>query len=218
MYTDRMARTRVKICGVTHPDDVRLVADVGADAIGLNFWPGSPRYVDPRRAADLIRAVPPMLDVVGVFVDLRTPQMCALAYQLGLGAIQAPIDPADLSGTFPFRRIAVFRFKDESSGAEIERCLEAARVAGRVPSAVLVDAFVEGQPGGTGKTAPWNLIRQLKLEIPLILAGGITPDNVVEAVHTVQPFAIDVASGVEYVPGRKDAGKLRRLMAEVQKA
>src|SRR5262249_54716721 len=110
-----MALPRVKICGVTTAEDVRLVADCGADAVGFNFYSKSPRYVDPRTAAPtLVRALPPLLDSVGVFVGLKTRQVCAIAYQLGLRSVQYLADESDTEDSFPFQRIAAFRVKDRS--------------------------------------------------------------------------------------------------------
>ncbi|MCX7702432.1 MAG: phosphoribosylanthranilate isomerase, partial [Gemmataceae bacterium] len=107
-----MSPMRVKICGITTPEDARLAFDAGADAIGLNFFHQSPRYVSPERAAAIVRALPPFLDTVGVFVQMRVRQACAVAYQLGLGGIQLFGDLDDLEDSFPFRRIAAFRIQD----------------------------------------------------------------------------------------------------------
>src|SRR6185295_6829329 len=118
-----MAHVRIKICGITTPADARLAADLGADAIGLNFYPASPRYVAPAQAAPILRALPPFIDAVGVFVGLQTRQVCALAYQLGLRNVQCFADPNDVEDPFPFQRIAAFRVKDAASLAEITRYL-----------------------------------------------------------------------------------------------
>lgn len=211
-----MLSVRVKICGVTTPDDVRLAADCGADAIGLNFYSKSPRYVDPRDAAALIRALPPFIDAVGVFVGIKTRQACAIAFQLGLSAIQVLAEEDDGDDAFPFRRIAAFRVKDADSLAAVDRHL--AQRSAALPSAVLIDAHVEGQLGGTGKTAPWELLRDFRPGVPLILAGGLTPDNVAEALTLVRPYGIDVASGVESAPGRKDPDKVRRFIENARRA
>jgi phosphoribosylanthranilate isomerase len=208
-----MGRVRVKICGVTTPADARLAAGAGADAIGVNFFPPSPRYVEPRRAAEILAALPALIDVVGVFAETPVRQVCALAYQLGLGCVQwhgnhgdAPPDAA------PFRWIPAFRVRDRASLDAIGRYLGAARAVGRLPAAVLVDGHVEGLHGGTGQTAPWDLLAEFRPDVPLILAGGLTPDNVAEAVRRVRPFAVDVASGVESSPGVKDPEKVRRFI------
>src|SRR5262245_56064358 len=209
--------TRVKICGVTTPDDVRLAAAAGADAIGLNFYPKSPRYVRPAGAAPLLRAVPPFVDAAGVFVGLRIRQISAIAYQLGLGTVQTFADPDDADDPYPFRFVAAFRVKDQAGLDDITRYLDRCRDGGRLPAAVLVDAHVEGQLGGTGKAAPWNLLADFRPGVPLILAGGLTPDNVVDAIRAVRPWAVDVASGVEASPGQKDPDKVRRFIDEVHR-
>jgi len=195
---------------------VRLTADLGADAVGFNFYPKSPRYVDPREAGPLLRAVPPLLDAVGVFVDLKIRQASALAYQLGLGTIQCFADGNDWEDWHPFRMLAVFRVRDDSSIREMERHMDRWKSLGRLPNAILVDAHVEGQLGGTGQTAPWHLLKNFRPAVPLILAGGLTPDNVAEAIRTVRPYGVDVASGVESNPGKKDPDKMRRFMESVR--
>ena len=210
-----MTVPRVKICGVTTPGDVRLAADLGANAVGFNFYDKSPRYVDPRTVApELIRALPPMIDAVGVFVGLKTRQVCALAYQLGLRSVQYLADFQDTEDSFPFQRVAAFRVKDRGSLEEIERFL----AAGPRVGAVLVDAHVEGQFGGTGRAAPWELLANFRPAVPLILAGGLTPENVADAIRIVRPYGVDVASGVESSPGRKDPDKVRRFIEAVRRS
>jgi phosphoribosylanthranilate isomerase len=194
--------TRVKICGVRTPAEAVLASESGADAVGLNFFPKSPRYLDPRQAADVVRALPPFTAPVGVFVGMPMRQATAIAFQLGLRAVQTyEMPPED---TFPFAHVPAFRVKDSAS-------LEGIRsyVAVCKPAAVLVDAFVEGEIGGTGTRAPWQLLAGFDPGVPLILAGGLTPDNIVEAIRTVRPWGVDVASGVESSPGVKDPGKVR---------
>lgn len=217
-YTENMPRVRVKICGVTTPEDVRLVADAGADAVGVNFYAKSPRFVSPQQADVLLREVPPLVEAVGVFVGLHTRQICALAYQLGLRSVQYLADIHDVEDPYPFRQIAVFRVRDRATIDEISHYLEQCRARRFLPAAVLVDAHVVGQFGGTGVTAPWDLLRNLHLEIPLILAGGLNPENVGEAISIVRPYAVDVASGVEAAPGRKDHDKVRRFIDSVRQA
>jgi phosphoribosylanthranilate isomerase len=210
--------TRVKICGVTTPADARLAAECGADAVGLNFYPKSPRYIDPRAAAELVRGLGPFTAPIGVFVGTPLRQACAIAFQLGLRGVQSyPDGPAD-EDTFPFAHVPAFRVKDAASLADITRYIEAARAAGRPPSAVLVDAYVEGRMGGTGHRPPWDLLAGFDPGIPLILAGGLTPENVADAFRVVRPWGVDVASGVESAPGRKDPGKVRAFVANARAA
>jgi phosphoribosylanthranilate isomerase len=203
-----MAAVRVKICGITTPEDAHHAVQAGADAIGLNFFEQSPRFVTIDQAAAIRRHLPPLIDTVGVFVGTRIRQACAIAYQLGLGGIQLLAERTDLEDSFPFRRIAAFRIKDTQSVKEIEEYLA---IAPR-PAAILVDAFVAGQWGGTGQVAPWEVLRDFRPGVPIILAGGLTPDNVTEAIRIVRPDAVDVASGVESAPGRKDPERMRRFV------
>jgi phosphoribosylanthranilate isomerase len=206
---------RIKICGVTTPEDVRICADAGADAIGINFHPASPRYVDPKQAPPILNAIPPLMAAVGVFVAQPFRQVCAIAYQLGLRGVQFYGDPREVTDPFPFALIAACRIKDLQSLDEIAAYLKAVP---QKPAAILVDAFVEGEHGGTGKQAPWELLADFKPDVPLILAGGLTPENVGEAIRIVRPTAVDVASGVESAPGKKDPAKVRQFIVSAREA
>ena len=214
-----MSHLRVKICGVTTPADAALVAELGADAVGLNFYPRSPRCVTPEAAADVLGALPPFVEPVALFVE--EPPLVA-AYRLGalprVRTVQwhgAEPEPADAWGG---ALIVAFPVRDAADLAKVTAYVERCRVRGRLPAAVLVDAHVAGLHGGTGRTAPWRLLADFRPGVPLILAGGLTPDNVAEAVRVVRPYAVDVASGVESAPGRKDAEKLRRFIAAARGA
>jgi phosphoribosylanthranilate isomerase len=201
--------TRVKICGVRTPAEAAFASECGADAVGLNFFPKSPRYLDPKQAADVVRSLPPFTAPVGVFVGVPMRQATAIAFQLGLRAIQTyEMSPED---TFPFAHIPAFRVKDAASLDAIR-----AYVVVRKPAAVLVDAFVEGEVGGTGTRAPWQLLAGFDPGVPLILAGGLTPENVADAIRIIRPWGVDVASGVESSPGVKDPGKVRAFVAAVR--
>jgi phosphoribosylanthranilate isomerase len=209
---------RVKICGVTTPIDVAACAAAGADAVGVNFHPASKRYVNPRASQPLLRSIPPLMAGVGVFVGLPIRQVTAMAYQLGLRGVQCHGQPPEPADPFPFSLVAAFRVRDRQSLAEIDAYLATCRAAGHLPAAVLLDAYVEGQEGGTGRTAPWELIAGYNPAVPVILAGGLTPENVAEAVRTVRPTGVDVASGVEAAPGRKDPEKVRAFIANARAA
>lgn len=216
--TNEMQPIRIKICGVTRPDDVQTCVDAGADAVGINFHPGSPRYVDPKLSQPLLRSIPPLMAGVGVFVGLPMRQITALAYQLGLRGIQFHGENRELSEPFPFSLIAAFRVKDRKSLSSVDSYLESCRSFGAMPSAILLDAHVDGMEGGTGKTAPWDLIANFRPGLPIILAGGLTPENVGDAIRTVRPAAVDVASGVESAPGIKDPIKVRQFVASAREA
>jgi phosphoribosylanthranilate isomerase len=213
-----MPSVRIKICGVTTPEDARFAVEVGADAVGLNFYPNSPRFLTPTQAAAIVRALPAFAASVGVFVGMPLRQVTAIAFQLGLRGVQTYDDQPLAEDPFPFAHVPAFRVRDAGGLDLIRRFVEAARANGRPPAAVLVDSFVEGQIGGTGHVAPWELLRGFDPGVPLILAGGLTPENVAEAVAVVRPWGVDVASGVESVPGRKDPRKVAAFVREVRQA
>jgi phosphoribosylanthranilate isomerase len=203
---------RIKICGVTTPEDARMAADAGADAVGLNFYPKSPRYVTPIQAAAVVRALPPFTATVGVFVGMPMRQVCAIAFQLGLRAVQTYDNEPPTEDPFPFAHTPAFRVKDAAGLDHVRRFVEVATALGRRPAAVLIDSHVEGQVGGTGQKAPWELLIGFDPGVPIILAGGLTPENVAEAIAVVKPWAVDVASGVESAPGHKDYAKVSRFV------
>ncbi len=124
----------------------------------------------------------------------------------------------ELSDCFPYHLIAAFAVRDEASLQAIQRYLDACRGLGRLPAALLLDGHVPGQHGGTGQTAPWQLLASFRPGVPIILAGGLTADNVAEAIRLVRPYGVDVASGVENAPGRKDAEKMRRFLGNAREA
>jgi phosphoribosylanthranilate isomerase len=203
----------IKICGVTTPADAVHAIDCGADAIGLNFYPGSKRYVSDEQAVAIVREVP-SVETVGVFVDLPARGLVEPARRFGLRAVQTyrPFEESEypVCPELP-RVIGAFRVQDAGF---LNRLVEGdlARWAG----AVLLDSFVVGEVGGTGHPAPWELIARYQFPVPVILAGGLTPDNVAEAIRLVRPWGVDVASGVESAPGRKDPGKVRAFVQAVR--
>jgi phosphoribosylanthranilate isomerase len=210
---------RVKVCGVTTEVDARQAGLLGADAVGLNFYPGSPRCVDAARAQLILRELPPFVEAVGVFVNLPLRQVFQQVQALGrMGTIQWHGKDREISNCYPLRLIAAFPVKDAKDLQAIGRYLDTCRMTGCLPSAVLVDASVPGQHGGTGQTAPWDLLADFRPGLPLILAGGLTAANVAEAVRRVRPYAVDVASGVESAPGRKDADRMRRFIDAAREA
>jgi phosphoribosylanthranilate isomerase len=199
---------RLKICGITTPDDARLAAEAGADAIGLNFYTASPRHITREKAREIIAALPAGVARVGVFVNAQPRAVCALYDELGLSFVQLHGDePPGALVEFSDRRIIkAFRYRNADMrpiGEYVEECLEL-----KCPLAgVLIDAFAPGKYGGTGKTLDWRLLREAPdylHGLPLILAGGLTPANVADAIREARPQGVDVASGVETAPGKKD--------------
>jgi phosphoribosylanthranilate isomerase len=214
-----MTPLRIKICGITNEADARKAALYGADAVGLNFAPQSPRRIDPVMCNFVLRELPPFVEAVGVFVDQPMREVFDQLNKLGaVRTIQWYGDNRELGDTFPFKLIAAFPVRDQNSLLAISRYLELCDGLNRPPAAILVDAQVKGQHGGTGQTVPWNLLADFRPDVPLILAGGLTPDNVAEAIRIVRPFAVDVASGVEKAPGVKDHKKMRRFIENAREA
>lgn len=209
---------RVKICGVTTPDEAAFAIDAGADAVGLNFYAKSPRYLTTDRAVQILRGLPPFAAAVGVFVDDTPEETLRLTHTLGLRAAQTyHIFPLDFR-TFPAAHILAFRIRDNSDLTTVRETVNAGRTNGLTPAAVLLDSYVEGELGGTGHKVPWHLLAGFDPEVPVILAGGLTPDNVADAIQLVRPWGVDVASGVESAPGRKDPGKVRAFLQAVRAA
>jgi phosphoribosylanthranilate isomerase len=214
----RMASIRIKICGVTRPEDAVFAAEAGADAVGLNFHRGSPRFVTPQQAMDLVRALPAFTTPVGVFVGMPLRQVCAMAYQIGLRGVQTYDERPPEEDTFPFAHIPAFRIKDVAGLDQVRQFVQGARSLGRCPRAVLIDSHVVGQMGGTGHTAPWELLASFDPGVPVILAGGLTPENVAAAIEMVRPWGIDVASGVESSPGVKDRDRVAAFIQAAREA
>jgi phosphoribosylanthranilate isomerase len=195
----------VKICGVTTVEDAELCVTAGADAIGLNFYTGSPRYVSPEAARLIVDAIAGRALTVGVFVDATYEQILENTEQTQIACVQLHGDesPEQLLRLLPHAYKAI-RVRDADS------LTQARRYGGRH---ILLDAYVAGQAGGTGARFPWKFAAELARERNVTLAGGLDPDNVAEAVAFVQPFCVDVASGVERAPGRKDPERVHAFIA-----
>lgn len=247
---------QIKICGITSPEDALLAADAGADAIGLNFYDQSPRYIPPRKTSEIEIALRQRNwpgTIAGVFVNSSQEDIFHVSAQAMATAFQLHGDepPAlnaslrrfcDFSSNHPtiqpwwlkllsrvsgaavaptaFFLIRAFR-SASADLASIQRYLAECESLGGLPHAVLLDAHSTTSYGGTGQTLDWKAIAQERdklLGLPLILAGGLTPDNVAQAIATARPDAVDVASGVESSPGRKDAAKIRDFVAAAKAA
>lgn len=202
---------KVKICGITNLPDGLTAVEAGADALGFVFWEGSPRRVSLEAAAEITRALPQYIVKVGVFVNAPTDLVYRAIGECGLSLLQFHGDEMpDYCLQFGLMSMKAFRIRDEKSlGA-----LPAYRT-----DAWLLDAFSADKPGGTGERFNWDLAVQAReLGRPIFLAGGLTPENVGEAVRKVQPYAVDVSSGVEGAPGKKDPAKVRAFIQAVRAA
>jgi phosphoribosylanthranilate isomerase len=218
---------RIKICGIKTIAEAEAAVAAGADAVGLNFYQKSPRFVSTQVAADIAQAlpegVPEGVTVVGVFVNLTAERMNEIASSVGLDAIQLHGDePPTLLGELNSKyRIVRARRWSERGLPDIAEDLQACLENGRHVDALLLDAAAAGQFGGTGSQLPWAKVRDYSNslgETQLILAGGLTPENVAEAIRTVRPYGVDVASGVESSPGVKDHGKVRAFVEAAKTA
>lgn len=200
---------RVKICGLRRIEDAMLAAELGADALGFVFWPSSPRFLDPEGARAIVAALPPFVTTVGVFVDQPEGYVADVARLLNLGAVQLHGEEVVESyGSLSGRVIKSVAVRDGQD------CL-AAVSAVPAGATVLLDAHDPIRRGGTGRTVDWTQAASAARLRPVILSGGLTADNVGDAVRTVRPYAVDVSSGVESSPGIKDPEKLRALFAAV---
>jgi len=212
---------KIKICGITSPKDAQLVALAGADAIGLNFYEASARHVTLEAAQKIAAVTPARVKKVGVFVNAPVPGITEAVEALKLDCIQLHGDePPDLLLALPnVSIIKAFRF-GEQAAAEVPAYINACQ-SGRQPEAFLVDAHKAGEYGGTGETVDWSLLaasKQVFGDAPLILAGGLTPFNVEEAILAVRPAGVDTASGVESKPGSKDPLLVRAFVNAAKKA
>lgn len=208
---------RIKICGITSDEDAQLAADAGADAIGLNFYPRSPRFIAEDLARRIATALPARVEAIGLVVNEAAEQVQARLRRLDfLHAIQWHGEQPPLPPVANF--IPAFQVKDGDDLVRASAYLRQCAEAGRLPSAILIDGQAAGHYGGTGRTAPWDLLAGFRPDVPLILGGGLNPDNVATAIRIVRPDAVDVASGVEVTPGKKDAGLVRQFVEAARAA
>jgi len=211
---------RVKFCGITNLEDAAAAVELGADLLGFNFYTKSPRYITPQTCRSIVReltvtvaALGRPVQMVGVFVNHPPQEVTAILHDCGL-------DLAQLSGDEPaedLQRIGPAAFKAIRlvNNAALEDAIQAIPPRHSEP-AFLIDAGVPGQYGGTGQVADWKQARLAAGYFPLLLAGGLTPENVAQAVAGVQPWGVDVASGIESAPGRKDARLMKRFVEAVK--
>jgi phosphoribosylanthranilate isomerase len=211
---------RVKICGLTRIEEAVACLRAGADLIGLNFHAGSARFVDLAQAREIVAAIAPPAQAVGIFVNRAAVEVAAIADQIGLTCIQLHGDepPEDLAVLDRFWIIRAFRLGCQKDIGAMIGYLERSWHAGRSPDAVLVDANVPGCLGGAGTPVADEILSQIPPLPRLILAGGLTPENVAERVARVRPWMVDVATGVESSPGRKDPSKVTAFIQAARTA
>jgi phosphoribosylanthranilate isomerase len=201
---------KVKVCGITSYEDARLVLDLGGDALGFNFFPSSPRYIRPEDARAITRRLPPFIVAVGLFVNVReVSEVIETAQAAGVQVLQLHGDesPEYCRELIKWPLIKALR---------IGECGVPENFRDYAVQSFLLDAKDDVLFGGTGKSFDWSLAQNIQSFAPIILAGGLRPDNVREAIRIVQPYAVDVCSGVESKPGKKDSGKLLEFMHEVR--
>jgi len=209
-------RTRVKMCGTTRLEDALGAARLGVDALGFIFYAKSPRCVSRETVAAILAQLPPFVDRVGVFVDAPLAEVVQTVAS-GLSCVQlhgneSPEYCRELRALLPCcGLLKAFRVSSESSGAlfaPYETCVDA----------FLLDTYMQGAKGGTGEVFDWSIIDKLKLQRPVVLAGGLSPENVAQAVSEVEPYAVDINSGIELQPGVKDLRRLQTVMQMVGNA
>jgi phosphoribosylanthranilate isomerase len=206
-----MKRVFVKICGITSEEDARVAADAGADAVGFILWPGSPRRVDAATARRIARALPPSVVRVGVFVDAAREELVRASEEAELDLLQLHgSEPPEALADLPRRVLKAVRVgRDFVPQAAL-------RYEGRA-SGILLDTDRAGLAGGTGEVFDWSLVREVRRKASfVVLAGGLRPENVKAAIEAVRPDGVDVSSGVEELPGRKDPARVRAFVDAVR--
>ena len=201
--------TRIKICGITRIEDALTATRLGADAIGFIFWPKSARFISPAKAREIVDELPPFVSAVGVYVDPEEGWVEESSNIARLSLLQFHGDESpEFCDQFSLPYIKALRVREGVDLLQYEDWYSSAR-------GLLLDTYTEGMPGGTGDTFNWDLIPQ-GLTVPLILSGGLHPGNVTMAIKRVQPWAVDVSSGVESAKGIKDAEKIADFMRGVR--
>lgn len=212
---------RVKVCGITSLDDALVAAAAGADALGFNFWPQSPRYLEPARAAEIIALLPPFVAPVGVFVDESPRVVERVAQAAGVRAVQLHGDelPQDVSALAAsgLTVLKAFRVGRQFRAQELKKYASPGP-GGAGAAAFLLDTEVKGKRGGTGKSFDWRKARAANRYGRILLAGGLTIENVAKAIRQAQPYGVDVCSGVESKPGVMDHNLIREFVRQAKSA
>ncbi|MFC1716268.1 phosphoribosylanthranilate isomerase [Candidatus Poribacteria bacterium] len=203
---------KIKVCGITNSEDAHAAVDLGADALGFIFVPNTPRYVEPQTVERIISELPPFITTVGVFADAPPETVSEIIQICDLNAAQLHgSETPSYCNTIATRcRVPVikaFRIKDQNSLSLIPEY---------EVSAYLLDTYVKGKKGGTGEIFNWDLAKEAKEYGRIIIAGGLTPENVAQAIRHVEPYAVDVSSGVESKPGKKDHAKVRAFIENIR--
>ena len=201
---------RVKICGITNLEDARHASMSGADALGFVFYQGSPRFINPDLARRIIADLPPLVTTVGLFVNETPTRIREMVEFCGLNTVQLHGDEEpDQCNYPPCRVIKALRLRQQ---------MDSGLFAAYRVSALLLDAYIPGQCGGTGQRCDWQQAADIAAQHRVILAGGLNPENVAEAVRQVHPYGVDVSSGVEEKPGKKDPEKVARFIRMAKEA
>ena len=203
--------TKIKICGITNLEDAKAALDFGTDALGFVFFRESPRTISPQKAASIIAKLPAFVTTVGVFVDERAEEILKIIEETGIDVVQLHGDETPESCLLPRRVIKGIRVKSLES-------LEPLNAYQDIVSAFLLDTYAPNMPGGTGQAFNWEIAIEAKKFGSVILAGGLTPENISEAIRMVRPYAVDVSSGVELEKGKKDHQKMRLFIERARSA
>lgn len=204
------SRTRIKFCGITRLEDALTAINVGADALGFVFYAPSPRHIDIQQAADIMQSLPPFVTKVGLFVNAESSLVEQVLQSTSVNLLQFHGDEsASDCEQYGMPYMKALRMRDD---IDLQR--EFTHYASAC--AILLDSYRAGTPGGTGETFSWDRIPE-KAEKPIVLAGGLRPDNVADAVKSVRPYAVDVSGGIEVSKGIKDAEKMRQFVTEVKR-
>ena len=203
-----ISSTKIKICGITNMEDAQVAADFGADALGFIFYKESKRYVDPQVAMSIISSLPPFITTVGVFVNQELDEISQIKETTGIQVVQLHGDETpEFVSSIPFNAIKAIRVKDKSDLDKV------AQYAGQ---AILFDTYSDKEYGGTGESFDWSILNDMSSTKKIVLSGGLNPENILEAVKIVGPYAVDVSSGVEDKPGKKDHTKIKRFIEAIK--